>query len=75
MARRQKTEIFSVFRQIEAVAAQILIDRGHATKIELQDIPEYAPKVNKEGEPVMFAVIVPGDRVAEFEKLIKDIRA
>lgn len=72
--RRQKTTWYSVFGQIEAAAADAMIEKGRATRIPVAQIPESQLK-NERGELAKFAVIVPGQHVAEFEKLCRDLRA
>ncbi len=71
---RNKTQIFSVFGQIEAVAAQIMIDKGEATHIPPEQIPDSAA-VNDLGQRARFAVVVPREKIARFETLIADLRA
>ncbi len=71
--RRNATEIFSIFGQIESVAAQVMIDRGEATKIDAEQIPESA-LFNKLGDRAKFAVMMPGARVQAFEQLIRELR-
>jgi hypothetical protein len=68
------TEIFSVFGQLEAVAADILVERGQARKIPYEQIPETA-QFNKLGHKARFAVMMPAGLVPEYEKLIKELRA
>lgn len=71
---KQSAKFFSIFGQIETVAANIMIERGKAHLIEQSMIPETA-LYNKDGQKARFAVrINPGD-VGEFEKLIADLRA
>lgn len=72
--RKGKTEIFSIFGQIESVAAQIMIDRGELTKIEPADIPASAA-FNEQNQPARFAVIVPADKLRAFNELIAWLRA
>ncbi len=72
--RRDRTEIFSVFGQMEAVAANILIERGQARKIPFDQIPETV-QFNKLGQRAQFAVSMRAGLVPEYEKLIKELRA
>lgn len=74
MARKAKMEIFSVFGQCEAVAAEILIDKGKARRIDASEIP-FEVSRNEMGVKARFAVMVPGEHVAEFNKLCADLRA
>lgn len=74
MARRDTTEIFSVFGQIESVAAEIMIEKGEATRIDAAEIPESAA-FNNLGHPARFAVMMPRSRVRRFETLIAELRS
>ncbi len=79
MNRRRRSslrsiEIFSIFGQCEAAAAQHLIDQGIATKIEAAEIPS-AVATNELGQRAFFAVIVPRRHVPAFNKLCMDMRA
>ena len=71
---RRGTEVYSIFGQIESVAAEILIEKGKARKIEARDIPVSAA-FDDNGRRASFAVIVPNEHVPEFERLIADLRA
>jgi hypothetical protein len=75
MTNRDTMEIYSIFGQIEDVAAQIMIADGTATKIEAKDIPE-SERFNKDGEPVKYAVMIYGRALNhKFEELIAGLRA
>lgn len=73
-SNRNATEIYSVFGQIEAVAAQKLIDEGIAKKIEAKDIPASA-RFNEQGRAAQFAIVIARKHVARFEELIANLRA
>jgi hypothetical protein len=72
--RKPKPEIFSIFGQIEAAAAQFLLDAGEITRIEAKDIPP-SEAINERGQPAIFAVIVPANKVQRFNELIANLRA
>jgi hypothetical protein len=73
--RRTGAQVFSVFGVCEATAAEIMLKDGRATrKIPVDEIPESA-LFNEFGNKALFAVMVPGERVHEFNELIKDLRA
>lgn len=75
MTKRKNTmEIYSVFGQIESVAANIMIERGEATRIDADEIPESA-MLNKIGQRAQFAVMMPKSSVLRFNKLIADLYA
>ena len=71
---RQQTEVFSIFGQIEQVAAESMIQRHGLYRIEPADIPETA-RVNDEGQVAKFAVIMPRRLVWEFNDTIARLRA
>lgn len=73
--RRTGAQVFSVFGVCEATAAEIMLKDGRATrKIPVDEIPDSA-LYNEFGNKALFAVMVPGERVPEFEKLCKELRA
>lgn len=73
--RPASMQTFSVFGVCEATAAEIMLKDGRATrKIPVDEIPESA-LYNQFGNKALFAVMVPGERVPEFEKLCKELRA
>lgn len=77
--RRSATETFSIFGQIEDVAASILIENKKVTKIPLEQFPDQGdcPDIwtNEQGDPALYAIIVPRRIIPEFNKLIADLRA
>lgn len=73
-ARRKGTEIFSVFGQIEAAAADILIRKYGLYRIEFSSIPETA-RYNDVGVPARFAFVCPQERVGEFNQLCEGLRS
>lgn len=73
--RPASMQTFSVFGVCEATAAEIMLKDGRATrKIPVDEIPESA-LYNQFGNKALFAIMVPGERVPEFEKLCKELRA
>lgn len=74
MARRRKSQILSIFGQIEAVVAEVMIKAGEMTHIPAERIPERAA-VNERGEPALFAVVVAAEKLERFNELIADLRA
>ena len=71
---KRKTEIFSIFGQIEAVVAEMMIAQYGLYRIDAKDIPETAA-INDEGRVAQFAVVIPSERRAEFERRIRELRA
>ena len=70
----QGSEIFSIFGQIEAAAAEFMIGKGKATKINAREIPA-AVAYNDAGTPARFAVTIKRADVREFKRVISDLRA
>lgn len=67
--------IYSIFGQCEAAAAEVLIEARKAVRIDTDDIPDEEKMHPITGKPAMFAVMVPGPYVADFEELCADLRA
>ncbi len=72
--KRNKTEIFSIFGQCEAVAAEMMIEEGKLTRIAASDIPATAA-VNEFGTRARFAVVVQPRYLAEFNRRCAEMRA
>jgi hypothetical protein len=72
--KRSGTEVYSIFGQIEEVAADLLIEKGKANRIAAQDIPSTA-MVNDMGQVAKFAIVVPREHIREFEETIRKLRA
>lgn len=73
-AKRNKTEIFSIFGQCEAVVANMMIDEDKLTRIVAADIPPSAA-VNDFGHHARFAVVVQPRYLAEFNRRCAEMRA
>ena len=73
-SNNRSSKIFSVFGQIEAVAAEVMIENGKARRIESKDIPLTA-LFNGKGDVARFAVIIAAEHLREFDELIKDLRS
>jgi hypothetical protein len=71
---KKQTEIYSIFGQIEAAAAEMMIERKLAKRIDARDIPPTALH-NEKGETAKFAVIIASANQHAFEELIRDLRA
>lgn len=71
---RQETKIFSVFGEVEKLAAEIMIERHGLHKIPLELIPPGADR-NIFGQRAYFAVVVPARFLREFEEVIRNTRA
>ncbi len=76
MARKkgERTEVFSVFGQIETVAAEIMIKNGEAVRIPPEQIPLSAA-FNDLGQTAKFAVLMQAKKVPAFNRLIAELRA
>ena len=71
---RSKTEIFSIFGQIDGVVAQMMVDEGKASKIDQDMIPPTA-LFDGEGRKAQFAIVLPTSRLGEYERRVRDLRA
>ena len=74
MARNNKTQIFSVFSQTDEVVARKMVEEAKLTLIPISQIPDTA-MFNLLGQRAKFAVIVPREHQAEFERRCADLRA
>lgn len=72
--KRKATQIFSIFGQCEAAAADYMIAQGKLTRIEFKAIPESA-RYNDKGRAARFAVVVPAKHLLEFNQLCEGLRA
>lgn len=68
------TETFSVFGQIEAAAAESMLRDGVGVRIDARYIPDTA-RQNQFGDPALFAIMLPRDKVFDFEERIARLRA
>lgn len=75
MARKSGIEIFTVFGQIEAIAADFMIKKYGLTKIETRDFPPTVDLENSDGTYARFAVIFPRAHMSEFDHLVSDMLA
>jgi hypothetical protein len=71
---RKSSQIYSIFHECEAAAAEHLIKEGVANRIEANMIPPME-RFNHLGQKALFAVVVPAAQIARFEKLCADLRA
>lgn len=74
---KRGNEIYSVFGQMEAVAADIMIKKYRLPKIPANEIPN-AVRFGTgpyEGVEARFAVVMPRNRIPEFNRLCAELRA
>ena len=64
---RRKTEIYSIFGQIDAVVAEQMIAEGKATKIEAKLIPATMARRESDGLPAQFAIVIDRRYIPELE--------
>lgn len=74
MTKRSKTEVYSIFDQIEGVVAEMMVEEGKANKIEASMIP---PSVlfDDAGRKAMFAIVLPTNLLGEFNRRARELRA
>jgi hypothetical protein len=70
----RKTEIWSIFGQIEEAVAQAMIDAGKVRKIEQEHIPDTV-LYDEEGRKAVFAIIIPYIYIEEFNQREAFLRA
>lgn len=75
MSKLLSSQIFSISGQIECVVAELMIERGKATKIELKDFPDTVARFDDANRPVQFAIIIQNQFSSEFNELIANLRA
>lgn len=73
------TTIYSIFGQIEEVAAEFMLKKGKGRKIPLTDFPDErtCPEVwtNVNGERAKFAIQLDKHEKVEFDRVIETLRA
>lgn len=69
-----KSEIYSIFGQVDAVIAQAMVDEGKASKIEQEMIPPTA-LYDDGGRKAAFAIVLPRVNLAEYERRVRDLNA
>lgn len=69
-----KSEIYSIFGQVDAVIAQAMVDEGKASKIEQEMIPPTA-LYDEAGRKAVFAIVLPRSSLAEYERRVRDLNA
>ena len=67
-------DVFTIYGQIEALAANILIGEGEADRIDAADVP-LSHAINDRGAPARFAVSMPKTLTPRFDRLIAELRA
>lgn len=71
---RSKTEIYSIFGQIDAVIAEAMVAEGKATKIEQSMIPPTA-LYDERGRKASFAIVLPIKLLGEFNRRVLELAA
>jgi hypothetical protein len=71
---RQRSEIYSIFGQIDEVVAQSMVDEGKVTKIEPDMIPA-TMLFDDQDRRAKFAIVLPHAYLAEYEKRVRDLYA
>ena len=73
-AYRTKFQIYSIFGQCEAAAADHFIEHHGATRIPFLRIPEEM-RVNEVGAHARFAVLIPAGHVKAFDEMCERLRS
>lgn len=74
MAKKMKTEIYSVFGQIEGVIADAMVAEGKASRIEPDMIPETV-RWNDKGTKAHCALVMNRQESAEFDRRVAALYA
>lgn len=72
--KRSKTNICSIFGQIEGVVADAMVQEGLVRRIEPEDIPATA-RYNEAGERAHCALVFTIETERAFDKRVRDLRA
>lgn len=70
----ERTEVFSVFGQIESVACEIMLKEGKGVRIDVTEIPA-SVLFNDIGQKARFAFLLQKKHLPEFNRLVADLRA
>jgi hypothetical protein len=76
--KRSRTDIYSIFGEIEAIVAEAMIQEGTVNRIPLEDIPisaRYSRMPDGRDVQAKFAIVIPSNLVRVFEKRVLDLRA
>ena len=74
MSKGKKSEIYSIFGQIDGVVADAMCSEGKATKIEQRMIPATALYDDK-GRKAQFAIVLPHEHLGECNRRVSDLYA
>lgn len=74
MGKRMKSEVYSIFGQIETIVGEAMVKEGKATKIDVEHIP---PSVifDARGRLASFALVMNRQQAAEFDRRVAQLRA
>ena len=70
----KKSEIYSIFGQIDGVVADAMATEGKVTKIEQEMIPPTA-LYDEKGRKAQFAIVLPTEYLGEYHKRVRDLYA
>lgn len=71
---RRKSNIYSIFGQIETVVAQAMVDEKKLYRIEFDDIPA-TERFNADGVRASFAVVMPSEHEPEYNRRVRELYA
>ena len=66
----KKTQVFSIFGQIETVVAEAMIKEGKCNRIPADAIPPTAA-FNNNGQSATLALVIPARYLAEYERRVR----
>lgn len=73
MGSKRKTEIYSIFGQIDAVVAQAMVDEGKINKIDADMIPA-TQLCDASGRTAFFAIVMSAEYAGEFMNRVEALR-
>jgi hypothetical protein len=78
--RRKRSQIISIFGEIEMIVAQQMMIEGKGvgklaptSTVSLDDIP-HSTRFNARGDKVRMVIVMPAEHYKEFERRIEDLR-
>lgn len=71
---KKRSEIYSIFGQIDGVIADALVTEGKANKIEQEMIPPTA-LYDEQGRKALFAIVLPTEHLGEYHRCVRDLYA
>lgn len=75
MGRKATSKIFSISGQIETAVADTLIEQHGLFKIMPRDFPPGVSRVDDDGRPVSYAIMMDETVERQFDRMVAELRA